>query len=219
MPIAAIAALKRIQPSTVQSYLAEAVLYGHAYTWQSFGVSDAALAAVEEAAAAVLCDAFTSTSAAACAQPQTQLVPVPGECLGTAADLDAVAAAAAPPAAIHRASGPLATTDAHASSTAQWATGVFADEDGSSHGGAPAAACRQAAARAVDSEPITAGGQGCASSPVAHIAGQRPSTTAAPMPRALVRPAKAAIEPTEGSVPVNLAARLLAAGVTVRAFR
>ena len=55
--MAAIAAAKRIQPSTVESYLGEAIAGGRAYCWSRFSVPAAALAAVESAAAAVLCAA------------------------------------------------------------------------------------------------------------------------------------------------------------------
>lgn len=218
--MAAIAALKRIQPSTVQGYLAEAVLFGHAYRWQSFGVSDPVLAAVEEAAAAVLCSAPACTSAAAVAIQPQHLAPAPGEFLSTAAAPESMAGPVPGPAAAQKAVAPAAAVQSHARDCAPWATGVFADDDSDSDGDRTVAACMQAAAATVKSEPATAGCSACVSSPAAHVAAQCPRSSAATMARDRVAfQAAAKFEATTGFLMIDLAARLSAAGVTMRTFR
>ena len=199
-------------------YLAEAVLHGHAYRWHSFGISDAALAAVEDAAAAVLCAAPACTSAAAApARPQAQPLPLAA---GSTAAAVAPEAAAAPATALPAASACPAAAELHASPCAPWATGVFADEDSSGYGGAAAAASLHADTEAVNGQPATAG---CAShhsgSPTVHTAGP-PSGMAADTQRTQAA-AQGALhaEAAGGFVPVDLAARLSAAGMTLRTFR
>ena len=216
MSVAAIAALKRIQPSSVQGYLAEAVLYGHAYRWHSFGVSDAVLAAVEIAAAAVLCNGSVIADAeAAAAQPPAGSQSVPVTSVSTAAAMREVA-----PAAAAAQYAPTAPSDLMASSSAQWATGVFADQDNCSHSDTAAAACMQAAAGAVQSVPTAAGRAHDISSHTAHVAQQRTSMVAAPSTHARVAlQASAGLQAAGGFLQNDLAARLAAAGVTQRAFR
>ena len=54
--MADIAEARNIQPSTVLSYLAEAVAAGRAYAWERFGVADSTLRSVGEAAAAFVAE-------------------------------------------------------------------------------------------------------------------------------------------------------------------
>ena len=69
LSISAIAALKRIQESTVQSYLADGIAAGHGYQWGRLGVVDSLLASVVAALAAM------SASAAATAEPAAGNLP------------------------------------------------------------------------------------------------------------------------------------------------
>ena len=62
MSVADIANAKNIQPSTVLSYLAEAIAAGHAYAWERFGVADSTLHSLGEAAVAFAAEELAAAS-------------------------------------------------------------------------------------------------------------------------------------------------------------